>query len=150
MPWTATYGADGAEVRYSGVTTGADILEAKGEFFARRFPDRSRFLLCDFTLVERFDVSTAEVDQIVEQDRAVAAENPELAEVVIAPTPIQYGLARMWQIRIAGVRERTAVVRTRTEAHEWLGHHGINVPSSTEQSPQFSASRPQIDSPPAH
>jgi hypothetical protein len=148
MAWSSTYWPHGAEVRYTGVTTGAEILEAKGQFFVHRFTNGAQFILCDFTPVDRFDVATAEVELIVDQDRNAVADHPELAEVVIAPTPLQFGLARMWQIRVGSVRPRTAVVRSRSEALEWLENHGISVPSHTESHSLYAPPSKGLDSPP--
>jgi hypothetical protein len=34
MPWTTEFHANGADVKYFGAITGADVLEAKAKFFA--------------------------------------------------------------------------------------------------------------------
>src|SRR5947207_14592159 len=110
MPWKTEFSANGAEIRYYGLTTGADVLKAKAEFFAHEFAEQSRYVLCDFTDVDKLDASTADVNRIINQDRRAAAEHPDIAEVVVAPQPHQYGLARMWEIQVDEARDRTAVV----------------------------------------
>ena len=87
MPWTTEFFPNGAEIRYYGLTTGADVLKAKAEYFAHAFAGESRFVLCDFTAVDKLDASTADVDRIINQDRRAAAEHPGIAEVVVAPQP---------------------------------------------------------------
>lgn len=125
MPHTDCRAKDGSELLYSGVVTGAEIARAKAQFFARARDEGARYVLCDFTAVERFDVSTPDVQRIVQQDRAAADSLPDLIEVVVAPRPFEYGMARMWEIQVEDVRPRNAVVRTRAEALMWLKEQGF-------------------------
>lgn len=134
MPYTTTYFADGVEIRYQGRTTGPEILEAKRRFFSHRFSGPARFALCDFSGSEEFDVSPADVQRIIDQDRAAVTTHPALAEAVVAQTPVAYGLARMWEMRIEDDRPRTAVLRTREEAITWLERLGVPVRSTLAQS----------------
>lgn len=131
MPFTTDFKEDGAVLRYSGRTTGAEIFAAKDEFFKHRFPGAVLWLLCDFTDVEHFAVTTGEVQRIVRQDLASVESHPELAEVVIAPTAIQYGMARMWELQVEKERPRTLVARTREEAIAWLAQQGVRVAADT-------------------
>lgn len=127
MPFTAEFMEDGALLCYTGRTTGTEIFQAKDGFFKHRFAGPVRWLLCDFTEVEHFAVSTSKVHRIVRQDLAAVDSHPELAEVVIAPTPIQYGLARMWELQVEKERPRTLVARTRVEAIDWLARQGVTL-----------------------
>lgn len=134
MPFSSTYYPDGAEIRYRGHTTGPEILEAKRLFFAHDSPGPAHFVLCDFSDVDQFDVSPADVERIIEQDRAAVRTHPDLAEVVVAQTPVAYGLARMWELRIEDERPRTAVLRTRDDAIDWLERAGVPVRKSLAES----------------
>jgi len=120
MPWSVTWHPDAAEIRYRGLTTGGDILEAKRQFFSRKFDGPARYVLCDFSDIQRFEVSPLEVHTIIAQDRAALFTHPELAEAVVAIGPLEYGLARTWQIEMQGTSRRTLVARTRAEAIAWL------------------------------
>lgn len=132
MPWTAEYFENGASLRYSGRTTGDDILAARQQVFAHPFPGGARFMLCDFSGVEIFDVSSSSISQIVDQDRRAVPIHPKLVEAVVAPTPLEFGLARMWQACVDEVRPNTAVTRTRSEAIAWLAKQGISpLPEET-------------------
>jgi hypothetical protein len=135
MAWTGDYGPDGAVIRFSGNVTGAEIAEAKAKFFAHRFPGAARYALCDFTAVEKFDVSAADVQRIIDQDRGAVRTHPDLNEVVVAPRPGIYGLSRMWEQQVDAADRRTAVVKTRPEADRWLADHGITpvTPPSREE-----------------
>src|SRR5687767_8376766 len=127
MAFEATYLASGAELRFSGVVTGDEILEAKREFFAHEFPDEARYVICDFTAAVRFEIPSDAVTRIVEQDRDAMDDHPHLLEAVIAPQPVAFGLSRMWQMKVDEVRPHTGVVRTRAEAIRWLEAAGLPV-----------------------
>lgn len=125
MPWKAHYAPDHAELDFWGRTTGAEIFDAKHEFFHHRFERGPLWVLCDFTAVEEFDVSPAEVRHIVEQDRRYAPVSPDLLEAVVAPGPLEYGMSRMWEIQVGEARPRTAVRQTRSEVLAWLREKGV-------------------------
>ena len=127
MPYEAEYKDDGALIRFSGHTTGREILKAKRELFGHRFPKDARWSLCDFTAIDKFDVLPTEVTAIIRQDIASADTHPNLAEVVVAGNSYQYGLARMWEQQVDNVRLRTYVARSREEAEEWLEQRGIRI-----------------------
>ena len=133
MTYTTEFFGDGVVIRYSGRTTGEDILKAKSEFFERDFGRPARYILCDFTHVERFDVNSADVSKIVRQDLGAVDTHPGLAEVVIAPQPHQFGLARMWEIQVQDERT-TFVARERDEALKWLEERGITVGDAAQHS----------------
>jgi len=123
------YRPDGAEISYQGHVTGAEILDAKARFFGHGFKPEARWVLCDFSGVAKFDVSPDDVRRIIRQDLAAVETHPDLAEVVVASTPLEYGMARMWEQQVDEKRPRTAVVTSRHEALAWLHGLGIDVMS---------------------
>ena len=125
MSYVIEYGNAGAEILFSGEITGAEIHRAKAEFFGHKFPDKARYVLCDFTDAGAFDVSPEDVDTIVEQDRRAMESHTSLLEAVIAPRPLLFGLSRMWQAKVDVVRPHTTVVKTRAEAVKWLQGAGL-------------------------
>ena len=127
MPWSISYFPDGAEILFRGRTTGEEVRLAKTEFFAHRFPQSPRWVLCDFSLVSQFVVVPDDVDRMVTLDRRHLESHPGLAEVVVAPTPLEYGMSRMWESQVDGERESTRVTHTRDEAARWLRARGVAV-----------------------
>lgn len=125
MTYVTEYRNAGAEIFYSGTITGAEIYRAKNEFFAHPFGREARYVICDFTQAGAFDVSPEDVDLIVAQDRRAMESHPSLMEAVVAPRPVVFGLARMWQTKVEDVRPQTAVVKTRAEAVTWLQSSGL-------------------------
>ena len=136
MGYNVWFRKEGAEITYSGAVSGPEILAAKGEFFGHRFDGGPRYLLCDFTETTKFDISTDDLDELVEQDRAMLPTHPELFEVVVATRPVIYGLSRMWQAKVDQVRPHTAVVRTRDEALTWLRATGVHAILDTDATAQ--------------
>jgi hypothetical protein len=133
VPWITHYADDGAEVDYSGHTTGSEILEAKRQFFAHKFDGEPLYLLCDLTNVSHFDVNPTDVDLIIKQDLDAVASHPELIETVVAPKPFQFGMARMWQMRVDAARPTAHVSRTRSEAIAWFRKHGVEIRTTAQR-----------------
>jgi hypothetical protein len=133
MSYVIEYRNAGAEIQFSGQITGAEIHRAKQEYFAHEFPEGGRYVICDFTDGDKFDVSPEEVESIVEQDKRAIESHPELLEAVVAPRPFVFGLSRMWQSKVDVVRPHTAVVKTRPEAVAWLRAAGLTEVDADER-----------------
>lgn len=125
MAHTIEFTPNAAELCFTGLVTGQELIDAKDRFFGHAFEPVAAYVLCDFSEGEKFDIPSSDVDRLVEQDRAEIARHPKLLEVVIAPQNLVYGLARMWQAKVNSVRPHTAVVRSRDEAMEWLKAAGL-------------------------
>ena len=125
MPWTTQYFPNGAALCFEGTTTGEEVYRSKVEVFAHDFPERPRFILCDFTPVDVFAVTPTDVDRIVELYRRAERQVTEFSVAVVAPKPLEYGLARMWEISVESAGFRTSVVHTRPEALHWLAARGV-------------------------
>jgi hypothetical protein len=125
MPFTIDYKDAGAELCFTEFVSGQQLFQAKAAFFEHAFDGGARYVLCDFAGASKFDIPTSDIDRMVEQDRGEISRHPHLLEVVVAPQPLVYGLARMWQTKVNAVRPHTAVVRTRDEAVAWLKAAGV-------------------------
>jgi hypothetical protein len=64
------------------------------------------------------------VQRLVRQDLANVPSHPDLMEVIVAPQPHAFGLARMWEQQVDEGRTRTKVVHQREEAEAWIKAHG--------------------------
>ena len=118
---------EGADVRFTGVATGEEILDAKQAALARRYDGPLRFLLFDLSGAERLDVPTIDVRRVARVDREYAETHPPFAIAVVAPDDLEYGLSRMWQAFVDDTPIDSLVVRTRAEALGWLAGRGVDV-----------------------
>ena len=127
MPYETRYTPTGADVRFSGVTTGAEIVEAKASALAHPYHPALAFLVFDLGGADRLDVPTSDVRRVAREDRAYAATHPPFAIAVVAPHDLEYGLSRMWQAFVDDTPIDSLVVRTRAEALHWLAGRGVDV-----------------------
>jgi hypothetical protein len=142
MAYFIDYRASGAELCFTEFVSGQQLFEAKAEFFAHHFESGAAYVLCDFSEGTKFDIPSSDVDRMVEQDRGEIGRHPHLLEVVIAPQPLVYGLARMWQTKVNSIRPHTAVLRTRDEAVEWLKAAGVKPATEHCSTPAARRSAP--------
>src|SRR5918992_1521857 len=75
MPWHAEYLSDGAHLRFSGRTTGDELIQANTEFYAHAYEPRLRFALFDFSAADTVDIDNEAIQHVVLQDRAAAARD---------------------------------------------------------------------------
>ena len=120
MPWTTTYGARGADVRFMDESDGEEVYEANREVFLHRYDEGFQYAIVDFTKVARLDLPLADLLRIAEQDRQYLLRNPPYLLAMIAPQGHVFGLARTFQRYMEGSTLRSAVVKTRDEAIAWL------------------------------
>jgi len=122
VPIEVEYRDDGAGVRMTGrgVVTGAEIQAANAEVYTEERLRIQRYQLCDFTRVERFDVSGEEVRVLAAQDEAAARLNPGLIIVIVGERDVIFGLGRMWQALTSPSKLTTRVFRTVEEAEDWI------------------------------
>ena len=127
MPYVTRYTPTGADVRFSGVTTGSEIVEAKTSALAHPYDGALAFLLFDLAGADRLDVPTADVRRVAREDREYAATHPPFAIAVVAPHDLEYGLSRMWQAFVDDTPIESTVARSRAEALGWLAGRGVDV-----------------------
>jgi hypothetical protein len=126
MPWTADYHADGAYVRFSGATTGADLVSANTQFYAHGYHKSPLFCVFDFSAIDSLDANRTDIERVAAQDVvAAAAVLPHLIVAVVAPQPFPFGMARMWEAMVSETEWDTRVVRSRAEAIDWLAGEGV-------------------------
>jgi hypothetical protein len=123
MPIELQYRDDETGVVFvcSGVVNGADFIEANEEIYAPERLERLRYQLIDFSATERIEISSEQIREYAAMDVRAAARNPSLVVAVAGPTPITFGLSRMWQALVDESGIRSGVFHTVAEAESWLG-----------------------------
>jgi hypothetical protein len=120
MPWTTTYAARGADVRFMERSDGEEVYEANREVFLHRYEEGFQYAIVDFTRVEQLQLPLADLLRIAEQDRQYLLRNPPYLLAMIAPQAHVFGLARTFEQYMEGSTLRSTVVKTRDEANAWL------------------------------
>lgn len=127
MPFDAAYTASGVAFRFYGAVTSADIRQANREVHAHSYEKSLRYCLLDLTDAAPFDVDTETIERAAERDRAQLANQPEVLVAIVAPEPLQFGVARIWQAWVEGAPINPAIVNSRTAALEFLRLHGAEI-----------------------
>ena len=116
------YVADGEGIvlKGSGLVTGRDIIEANQEIYRPDSLKKQKYQIFDFSTVDRFDVTSADIRRCAEQDKAASTINPHIAIAIIVAKDAEYGMARMWEAHVADSGCRTMIFRDRETAEDWI------------------------------
>lgn len=122
MPIQIKYINDGIGVEFmcSGIVTGADIIATNKEIYRNENFSRQRYQIVDKTKCAEYKVNNEEIRIMAEQDKAAAKTNPNVIIAFISPSPLQYGLSRMYQAYVGDNGFLTEIFRDRKSAEEWI------------------------------
>jgi hypothetical protein len=120
MPFRIQQHASLIRITFSGVVTKADLTESIGELARIEatcdpIPDR----LTDLTGVVDRDWDPGKVLQAAKTRRAEEFPNP-FRSAVVAPTPVAFGFARMFQTLNDHPKIEVRVFKTMADAEAWL------------------------------
>ena len=105
----------------TGVLTGKDISTANE--FIYESPGKIReiaYQLCDYTEIEKIDMSSDEIRILASQDEKAAKINPQMIIAVVGKEDIVFGLSRMWQAYADETAFETCVFRNIEDAKIWI------------------------------
>ena len=123
MPVDLQWHTDGIGATFSchGPVTGDQILQGNDELL--RSPERLqqlRYGVVDLTAASSFDASVDQVRRATEQDNRIAALVPTFVVAIIAPSDLEFGMARMWEALVERPGWCTRVFRSKSDAYAWL------------------------------
>ncbi len=110
----------GIEIVASGIVTGEDIIEAHKEIYNEENLKNQKYQIIDRTKCEEYNVSSGEVQQIANIDKAASKSNPNIIIAIISQTDLQFGMSRMWQTYVEESRFLTQIFRDRNSADKWI------------------------------
>ena len=120
MPYTLTMENGLVDLRFTGIVSAQDCLDADKEMHEAPNYEESRFGIVDFTAMEKMSITSEAIRQIAQDDLVHSSRIPDLRVAFIAATPIAVGFARMWQnLSMEGVWV-SEIFETRAEAENWL------------------------------
>ena len=79
-------------------------------------------MLCDYSNIENFDVSTKDIDDITEWQVSIDELIGDGRCAVIASKDSVYGMSRMWEILSSERSQQICVFRQMNDAITWLGN----------------------------
>ena len=79
-------------------------------------------MLCDYSNIENFDVSTKDIDDITEWQVSIDKLIGDGRCAVIASKDSVYGMSRMWEILSSERSQQICVFRQMNDAITWLGN----------------------------
>ena len=105
----------------TGIVTGAEILQGcKSVTALVQTTENFHYKLVNFAGATGLQVSEEELNQIVEEDRLIAAARPHAAIAIVAPNDQITAIARHWENRVEGLGWLTHITRTPSDAWRWL------------------------------
>jgi len=120
----------------SGIVTGAEILAGcKSVTALVQTTENFHYKLVNLAGATDLQVSEEELNQIVAEDRLIAAARPHAAIAIVAPNEQITAVARHWENRVEGLGWLTHITRTPSDAWRWLRE---NSSSSTQVESQTS------------
>jgi hypothetical protein len=134
MPYTTELTEDFMGVLYagSGTVRGRQILEGCQTFtFLVQNTENFHYKLVDFSAATELQITAQELEEIVAQDRLIAASRPHVTVVIVAPNDEIRTLAIEWEKLVEELGWSTHVVTTRGEALRWLQDKFIAAPAES-------------------
>jgi len=105
----------------SGIVTTSELLEASAKLAMNEAVARNiKYLLADFSEVTDLRLTPNTIHYVAELNRKAAQFSSGAFVAIVAPSPLAYGLGRMWQMLMEEVRWTSAVFHQRAEAIVWL------------------------------
>jgi len=82
-------------------------------------------MLCDYSRIEDFDVSSKDIDDITEWQNSIDALIGNGRCAVVASKDSVFGMSRMWEILSSERSQQIYVFRQIDDAVAWLGYPGF-------------------------
>jgi hypothetical protein len=105
-----------------GAVTIDDFFQAGLGFLA--YPEeikKWRYCLIDLTFVEAMNISSTDIQTVVEQNKRIAeVAIPGALLGVASPRDLGFGLSRMWEAFMEEIGWETMTFRSRPQAEDWI------------------------------
>jgi len=96
MPYEISWEPLGVVLRASGVVSDEDSIAVNEELNASPLLPLMKYQIVDFSLIEKFDLSSERIWITAERDRIAAETNPDMKIAVIATSALIRGLTNMY------------------------------------------------------
>ena len=123
MTYAIRYSKDGGiYTTYSGVVTDEDFYNSVNERYgAERSIANYRYLFTDFSDVAELKISSNAAIEGAKRADIASNNNHDIIMVVVVPSDLEYGMARMWQAYFGDdTGWKVSLFRNEEQAHQWL------------------------------
>ena len=123
MPYETLYVDSGKGIHKfgTGVVTSAEVIQSGvTESMNEERVSKLRYGLIDFSQTTELKMTPEGVRQLVHVNRKAATLTQGVFVAVVAPSPLVYGLSRMWQTFAEDLGWNANVFNTRLDALAWL------------------------------
>ena len=108
------------DILASGIVTGEEIIKAQEEIYNEENLQKQKYQIIDRTHCTEYQVSSEDIERISDIDNRASEVNSYIIIAVVSPSPLQYGMTRMWQAYIKEDRFMTKIFVDRKSADEWI------------------------------
>ena len=122
MPAKISHTPDGGIiVQAEGVVKAEDMIEINGLMYETKEKiEKIIYQIIDFTGIQDFSYTDADIDMIAFQDKRAYDINPNMLIAVVSDQDLLFGLARMWEAKALSPLFRTKVFRKLEDAQIWI------------------------------
>jgi hypothetical protein len=120
MPYTISYTADGAEIQFTRAVTAAELQAAKRRALGGVYARGLRWQLLDFSGADALTLSPDDLQALADEDDRFTRKHPKFALAIVAPTPLSFGLSRMYETYVQEAVSESQIVKSRDEALAWV------------------------------
>jgi len=105
----------------NGIVTGEDLINATRKIFSSEESIRkSRYGLLDFSKIEWFNATSAELKIVTDMDTRAAQINPDLIITIVTEESSAYGISQIWKAYMDETNWESKIFRSRAEAEAWI------------------------------
>lgn len=100
---------------------GKELIEAtRNAYKSEEILRKNKYGIIDYSPVEKFDISTSDVEAIADLCIVASKISPVRLIAVIARSDLSFGYSRMWEMLSGVTKWERMVFRVKNEAEEWL------------------------------
>lgn len=100
---------------------GKELIEAaRNAYQSEEILRKNKYGIIDYSPVEKFDVSTSDVETIADLCMVASKISPDRLIAVVASSNLSFGYSRMWEMLSGATKWERRVFRVKNEAEGWL------------------------------
>ena len=102
MPYEISWEPSGVAFHFTGVVSDEDMIASNGQVYASPCFGAMEYQIVDFSMIEKFEVSSATIWTVAESDRKAARTLPDVKVAIITSAPFMRGMSNMYSLAHSG------------------------------------------------